>query len=288
LQKNFNENIIETLVRLTQSAKEDNEYLWKQATEKRALLTKKTNEIELVVNAKRITALERTQLKQLDIAMRRRVILLAFQEIGMTQDILTAHLNMIEQVLFSESASAKVNLPNNYEMAVSYDTVILYLTNAEDDQHFAPYIQELTLDFEVLTIDEYNRRGAKSEQNTKNGCGEKTCDETCMESSERKAVALDYDKLKETDENAKAHIVLRNREQGDYFVPQGMKTGKKKMQDYFVDRKIPKENRAFYGLVALDKEILWVFDPLCNTHNEINEKYKLTNDTKSVLLLEIT
>ena len=289
LHKNFNENIIETLVRLTQSAKEDNEYLWKQAKELKALVAKETKEIEPVVNAKEIIALERTQLKQLDIAMRRRVILLAFQEIGLTQDILTAHLNMIEQVLFSESASAKVNLPNNYEMMVSYDTVILYLTDAENEQYFASFISKLTLSLEVLTIDEYYGRGVKSEPNMKNGYGEETCDNVYTGSKKPKPkVALDYDKLKATDENAKANIVLRNREQGDYFVPQGMKTGKKKMQDYFVDRKIPKENREFYKLIALGKEILWVFDPVYNKHSEINEKYKLTCDTKNVLVLEIT
>jgi tRNA(Ile)-lysidine synthase len=67
-----------------------------------------------------------------------------------------------------------------------------------------------------------------------------------------------------------------------------MKSGKKKMQDYFVDRKIPKENREFYLLVALGKEVLWVFDPINNMHNEINENYKITFATKNVLLLEIT
>ena len=282
LRENFNENIIETLVRLTQSAKEDNEYLWKQATENKELLTKNTTELEFVINAKRTIVLERTKLKQLDVAIRRRVILLAFQEIGLVQDVLTAHLNMIEQVLFSESASAKVNLPNNYEMAISYDDVILYLLNDEHGPSNVVNMPKLTLGLEVFTIDEYH------EHNAKNGCKAATCDETCRESKERKVAALDYDKLKEIDENAKTNIVLRNREQGDYFIPMGMKAGKKKMQDYFVDRKIPKEKREFYGLVALGKEILWVFDPISNTHNEINEKYKVTFSTKNVLLLEIT
>jgi tRNA(Ile)-lysidine synthase len=201
------------------------------------------------------------------------------------QDISASHLNMIDHIILSENASAKVNLPGCYEMSVSYDNAVAYVRRDGEIQDFTerPELSnnsfnnsfEPNFKIKILNIDEYDTEkydaGRTSEQ--------------------RHTAAFDYGRLKEAAQNAEGAvewaITVRSREPGDYFTPQGMKSGKKKIQDYFVDRKIPKENRDYYKLAALGKEILWVFDPLYHKHNEINEKYKITGDTKRVLVLEI-
>ena len=51
--------------------------------------------------------------------------------------------------------------------------------------------------------------------------------------------------------------VLRSRMQGDFIRPLGM-VGRKKLSDYMADRKIPTPLRAFWPVVAVESEVLWV------------------------------
>ena len=99
--------------------------------------------------------------------------------------------------------------------------------------------------------------------------------------------ALDYGALREVSEEIAGALVVRARRPGDYFTPEGMKTGKKKIQDYFVDRKIPKGKRGHYLLVCHGSEAIWVIDPFSGNRGEISERYKVTGRAKEVLLLEI-
>ena len=61
---------------------------------------------------------------------------------------------------------------------------------------------------------------------------------------------FDYDKIKN-------NIIIRNRKDGDRFIPYGMK-GQKKLKDFFIDLKIPKEERELVPLLCIDEDIAWV------------------------------
>ena len=73
-------------------------------------------------------------------------------------------------------------------------------------------------------------------------------------------------------------MAVRNRLNGDKFVPFWM-GGTKKLKDYFIDEKIQKELRDNIPLVVDEGNILWVVG--YRTH----EKYKVTMDTKKVLVI---
>lgn len=78
----------------------------------------------------------------------------------------------------------------------------------------------------------------------------------------------------------KGNIVLRTRKSGDYIVIS--KDGKKKkLKDYFIDCKIPREERDTVLLVAIDNEILWVVG------HRRSENFRITEETKQVLRIEI-
>lgn len=49
-------------------------------------------------------------------------------------------------------------------------------------------------------------------------------------------------------------ITIRNRRDGDFFYPDGME-GKKKLKDYFIDNKIPRDMRDSIGLLTVNNEI---------------------------------
>jgi len=62
---------------------------------------------------------------------------------------------------------------------------------------------------------------------------------------------FDYDKIK-------THLTLRSRRPGDWFCPAGMGGKRKKLQDYFVDEKIPRRLRSRVPLLCAGDDILWV------------------------------
>ena len=61
--------------------------------------------------------------------------------------------------------------------------------------------------------------------------------------------------------------------------------GRKRIQDFMVDMKVPKELRDGMYIVAIGNEILWI--PKGLTKGRFTQNYKVTDETKKVLTLEI-
>lgn len=85
--------------------------------------------------------------------------------------------------------------------------------------------------------------------------------------------ALDYDSLIRD-----GIPYFRNRRPGDRFRPIGM-LGRKKLQDYFTDRKIPKQDRDTVILLALGGEVFLA-------GGEVGDACAITESTKRVLTVE--
>ncbi len=84
-------------------------------------------------------------------------------------------------------------------------------------------------------------------------------------------VAVDADSVK-------GELVVRTRKHGDRFVPLGMR-GHKKLKDFLIDEKIPREKRDTILLVCDDEKIIWV------ENMRLNNLCKITKETKKVLIL---
>ncbi len=79
----------------------------------------------------------------------------------------------------------------------------------------------------------------------------------------------------------RAPLAVRNRRPGDRFRPAGL-GGRKKLQDYFVDRKIPRRERDRVPLVVdADGRIVWV------AGYGVGEEFRVTDPSQGVLILEI-
>ena len=83
----------------------------------------------------------------------------------------------------------------------------------------------------------------------------------------------DCDKIKDG-------LVLRTRRSGDYLRVTA-KGGKKKLKDYMIDAKIPKEERDSILLLADGPEIWWVVGYRRGESGRVGE------DTKAVLQIQI-
>jgi tRNA(Ile)-lysidine synthase len=89
---------------------------------------------------------------------------------------------------------------------------------------------------------------------------------------------FDLDPLKAVIDRARIvePLFIRNWRPGDRFRPLGMR-GMKKLQDLFVDEKVPQEERARVPLVCDRRGIIWVVGL------RLSEDYKVTEETKRAL-----
>jgi tRNA(Ile)-lysidine synthase len=79
-------------------------------------------------------------------------------------------------------------------------------------------------------------------------------------------------------EGIKGRLIARNWRKGDRFIPLGMRN-EKKLQDIFVDKKIPREERGRIPIICDEEGIIWV------VRVAISERVKVGERTRRVLYL---
>lgn len=84
---------------------------------------------------------------------------------------------------------------------------------------------------------------------------------------------FDYDKMKE-------YLCLRTRQVGDYYYCSS--NASRKLKSYFIDEKIPRNERDSIPLVADGSHILWIIG------GRISHYYKVDKDTQYILEFKIT
>jgi tRNA(Ile)-lysidine synthase len=71
-------------------------------------------------------------------------------------------------------------------------------------------------------------------------------------------------------------LYVRNFRPGDRFVPLGMK-GHKKVKDFFIDLKIPLDDRKRLPILTYEDKPIWIFD------QRIDDRFRVTPETKKVI-----
>ncbi len=84
---------------------------------------------------------------------------------------------------------------------------------------------------------------------------------------------FDYDKIKKS-------LEIRRRMPGDYLEI-NQEHGRKKLKDYLIDQKVPREQRGQILLLADGSHIMWI------PGRRISEGYKVTESTKRILKVQI-
>ena len=75
-------------------------------------------------------------------------------------------------------------------------------------------------------------------------------------------------------------LYIRNWKKGDTFQPLGM-SGRKKLSDFWIDKKVPRENRKKIPLVFKDDDLIWLGG------HQIHNNYKITPSTSRLLRIEL-
>ncbi|MDF2890458.1 MAG: tRNA lysidine(34) synthetase TilS [Clostridia bacterium] len=249
LKKSFNPSINDALVRLGQVVREENDYLEQQTEE----LLKNIGEIK-----EDCITIKTERLKKLHPAMQKRLLRKAVESIADTLNGFEyKHFQGIIE-LFDKSTGAAIELPKSLKAYISYENLIISkkIENPDKKCYYKlkynsdSFIHEINASISVKGMSIRELSSVPKSFNT---------------------VYLDSDKVKH-------ELIVRSREQGDIFSPIGMK-GSKKLKDYFIDKKIPKEKRDQILLVADGNEIVWILGSI------ISEKYKITSNTQNVIVL---
>jgi tRNA(Ile)-lysidine synthase len=141
------------------------------------------------------------------------------------------------QLLDKDGSNRELNLPDGIRINKEYDQLIIGKARKAAASFFYTVslipksipIREIKKEMRFILLKKKKNRTLTSQANI---------------------AYLDYHKVK-------IPLIIRNFAPGDWFYPSGM-TGRKKVQDFFVDKKIPFSQRRNIPLLIFDDRIAWI------------------------------
>ncbi|HBG7267662.1 tRNA lysidine(34) synthetase TilS [Clostridioides difficile] len=251
MKDNFNSNVIESIVRMSNSLKSDNDYIEKEAEAKFREVSN--------IKEKGFVEINLDDFVCLHDAIKVRVLRNSIKHIlGDTNFVDQRHIEDIMSLEDNSKVNKMLTLPRNIFVYRKKDSIILTneeIVNEEIEFYYnVPSngfikIKELKqiIETQVMSIDRY--KSMKLDNSSK---------------------GFDFNKVK-------GGIVIRSRRQGDKIK---LAMGSKKVKDLFIDLKIPREERCKIPIITDSEGIICVGD------YKISENYKIDENTKEVLKIK--
>ena len=253
-------DITENLLRLSKIVVAEDDYLRynSELYYKKSVLSEK----------KMYTELDLRVLAEMHQALRLRVLRMAVEKTcGTLNGLEYIHLDKLSNLIKNGRTGAQIDLPHSMTAVKTYSSLVLREQGKVLREHFEQKLEvpgetevqgeDLVIKTEILKIGTI-----------------KSFKEFINNNEKAHTKFIDLDKLTSTGEN----VLLRNRRDGDIFKPL-KSNGTKKLKEYFIDNKVPREARDTIPLIALEKEIVWIVG------NKISDNYKVTDNTKAVLMI---
>lgn len=178
--------------------------------------------------------------------MQKRIIMKMLEKLDSIKDVREEHFNFILKLMKKQSGK-KYHLPNGMMVRKSFNKLIF------ENKNKTRYTKKsYSLKFDEINVFEDKKIKLKKIKKVK------------KEDLNYKYI-LDYDKIN-------CELEYRNRKNGDRF-------GSKKLKSYLINKKIDKKKREKIFFIADGKNIL-IFD------EKVNSKYKPTENTKNLLIIE--
>lgn len=285
--------------------------------------------VEACAQKPKVVYLDCETLRALHAAIRTRVYQRALREVGMTENFSSAQAEAIDHILYAASPSARTELADGFRAARVYGRMKFYRARKKDSG------QSGTTDMEIgashakgvnhTQVEKDRARGVVNAQliadDTADGeplaspCaqfatnGAADAAVTKIEAAGRRfrlwrtKTAMYHRLLAEGRIGphgafraaalpAGARMELRTRRDGDYLPIRG---GRKKLQDFFVDSKIPKNQRDEILLLACGSHVLWILpSPIFETP-VLRQKGRFSAEAKvdgkqeeTIIILEIS
>jgi len=268
INEQFGVNMTDSLCRLSENAAEDNRYLDACACKafEKAADVKETGKVEL--DQMGMLELDLGKLRDMDPAIRNRVMKLAIVHIsGSSNGIGSVHYRMLSDLISGGCTGSCAELPNGIRAVLSYGLLRLFIEGSGTGQEKPVPSFSRLIDIPGTTFIP--------------GLDAEISAEVVFADNIDKCETLGYNPLVQYFDYAGLNkgIDIRNRQNGDIFKPY-RSNGTRKLKEFFIDIKIPREKRDSIPLVCADNEVVWIVG------YKISDKFKVTENTKSILKLE--
>ncbi|QSZ27222.1 tRNA lysidine(34) synthetase TilS [Aceticella autotrophica] len=249
IEDTFGVDIVENLYRTSRIIMEDNEYL--------DLHSEKVFD-EIAIHCDEEIRLRIDGLIKQHDAVKKRLLRIAYKKLkGDFDGLEYIHIEDILSLLRKQT-SARIDLPFGIEVIKSYNNLI-FRKHKEDKKNEYCVKLKIPGNTEVSDIGVFKTYIIDTKDIKKIDMG-KFCK------------MFDFDKIN-------GSINIRQRKTGDIIHPLNMK-GTKKLKEFFIDEKVPKEMRDNVPILAIGNVVLWVVG------YRMSDTYKIDDDTKKILVIK--
>ena len=251
IEEQINSNAVKNIARNAALIKEEDDYIEKEANKAYYSVFVKKDDKNIYLDI--------LKMKNLPKVMQRRIIRIGFKELNKNIKNLTLkHVNASLE-LMNGATGKRLQLGENMGIIKEYKYLkFTKIVNIDSEDYGYAINEEETV--YVKEAGYYVKISKKSEK------GE-------LNSQIVYTKAIDYDKINDV-------LMVRNRRRTD-TISINKNGGSKKLKDFFIDEKIPRQSRQKIPLIALGNEIVWVI----NHRN--GEKYMADDTTKNILYIHL-
>ncbi len=220
----LNPDIVETLSRTSEILRQENDHIEAEATKTMLrLFSRRTDtRIELFL----------TPMETMPVYLLRRILRRAADAAKALRSLSFQNIEDIIGIIKNGKSGNRIYLPHDLRAIRDYSVLII---TSETPARLKTY--SLDIGDEVVIEEAQIVMKATKEENPVNSDG-------------RSSAVFDLDKIS-------LPLTIRPREDGDFFLPSGFGK-KKKLQDLFVDEKVPRDERDTVPLICSGKDIVWV------------------------------
>lgn len=243
IRERINPDAAGALNRLSQIAEDDSDFIFAQAKEAyKSCASKKDDKV--IIDLETFLGLAP--------AVEYRILKLACAGLHITQDIENVHIRSVMRLAKSGRTGTRVNLSNDLCAEVEYGLLVIRFSARRVNYEFRQ-------EFDLF---------AKNELPDGSEMVCRIVDHCDFENEDEFTAYLDADRLS-------GRITVRTRYAGDMIHPLGS-GGTKKLKDYFIDKKLPREAREKTPLLADGNRILWAVGLT------ISDDVKVTEQTEKI------
>ena len=205
-------------------------------------------------------------LRRHHLALQRRILRLVIKTlVGDLGGFDYHHVKDMLWLAFSGATGSVISIPREISVEKTYDSLVLRC-GKQPGTVIEPFdypvnvpgktsIPELSLSIKIVGPEKVSDEYRKPQR------------------EDRFQAALDYDRIQ-------GDLRLRNRRAGDRFRPLGM-SGTKKLKDFLIDQKVPRNSRDSVPILTDGSNILWVVG------HRLDDRFKVTADTRSQLTVVV-
>lgn len=254
-------SIVPQILRASQLLKADKDYLNQMALGHFGSI-KISEEHEIII-------LNRKAFSDLHPAMSGRVLRIAWERItGSIKGFEAKHAEVVLEIARRKTSGKSTDMPGGVKVKTDYNHLII---SKKAENVVLPFNVNLHIPCEEKSVNDKFVIAAMvySKDEYIEAFG------SIAKKEEKSLVQLfDYNKINEG-------INIRSRLPGDVFFPFGS-PGKKKLKDFFIDKRISRTKRDEIPLLTCGRKIIWIIGM------RTAEDYKINENTKTILYVKIT